>query len=172
MLAQILGFAALFSSVLVYSRKEKSSLLLLKALQDVLWCVHYLLLACCSAAATSAICTTRSFVFYNSHKKWANSKWWVLAYLLFYVISAAVTWKNVYSILPALASCVSTVAFYQTRITRTKLLQIGASLVTLSYTVLQSHSLTVYLGVTLTISTAAISLIRHRLHSNPAHEQA
>lgn len=161
-LAQIFGFGALISSVIIYSRKKRTSLLLFKATQDILWGIHYLLLGCYSAAASSAICVTRSFVFYNDNKKWAKSKLWVLVYLSFYAVSAAMTWQNVYSILPALASCTSTVAFYLKKTEQTKALQIVASLITLSYTILQSHSLTVYLGVTLTIVTAAFSLLRHR----------
>lgn len=99
-------------------------------------------------------------MFYNSNKKWANSKFWVAAYIAFYGVSAVLTWQNAYSLLPALASCTSTVAFYLKRPEHTKLVQIVASLITLSYTVLQSHSLTVYLGVSLTIITALISLAK------------
>ncbi len=171
--AQCIGFCALITSVIIYSRKERSKLLLFKAVQDILWGAHYLLLACYSAAATSLICVTRSVVFYHNNKKWAKSKLWVLAYLAFYLISAALTWQNVYSILPSLASCTSTVAFYQKKTEHTKLLQILASLITLTYTILQSHSLTVYLGVTLTIVTASISLWRsfrtRKASANPQH---
>ena len=159
--AQVFGFGALLTSIVIYSRKNRSSLLLCKAVQDILWGVHYLLLACYSAAATSAICITRSVVFYHSDKKWASSKLWLLAYLAFYGISAVLTWQNVYSLLPALASCTSTVAFFSKRPERTKLLQIGASLITLTYNILHSHSLTVYLGISLTITTAAISLLKY-----------
>lgn len=160
-LAQIFGFCALISSVIIYSRKGRSSLLLFKAMQDIFWGIHYLLLACYSAAATSMICVTRSFVFYHSDKKWAKSRLWVLAYLVFYAVSAAITWRNIYSLLPALASCTSTWAFYLKKTEHTKGLQIVASLITLSYTILQSHSVTVYLGVALTITTASISLLNH-----------
>ena len=161
LIAQVFGFGALTSSILIYSRKERKSLLLCKAAQDLLWGTHYLLLSCYSAAASSAICLTRSFVFYNSDKKWAKSRLWVLAYISFYLLSAVVTWQNIYSILPACASCVSTVAFYLKRPERTKALQMGASLITLSYNILQSNSLTVYLGVTLTLVTSVISLYQH-----------
>lgn len=160
-LAQIFGLGALISSVIIYSRKDRSRLLIFKAMQDIFWGIHYLLLACYSAAVTSMICVTRSFVFYHSDKKWAKSMLWVLAYLVFYAVSAVVTWQNIYSILPALASCISTVAFYLKKIEQTKALQIVASLITLTYTILQSHSVTVYLGVALTVTTASISLLNH-----------
>jgi len=158
-LAQVFGFGALASSVIIYSRKTKRNLLIFKAVQDVCWCIHYLLLSCYSAAATSAICVTRSMVFCNP--KMGKNKLWLGAYLLFYAVSAALTWQNGYSLLPALASCVSAVAFYLPKPHQTKAVQIVASCITLSYNILQSHSLSVYLGVTLTVTTAAISLCQY-----------
>ena len=160
-LAQIFGFGALISSIIIYSRKNRSSLLIFKATQDIFWGIHYLLLACYTAAVTSAIGVSRSFVFYHSDKKWAKSKLWILAYLVFYAVSAVFTWQNVYSLLPAVASCTSTVAFYLKKPEQTKALQIFASLIILCYTILQSHSITVYLGVALTVTTAGISLLNH-----------
>ena len=158
-LAQLFGIGAITSSIIIYSRKDRRNLLRFKAIQDICWGIHYLLLACYSAAASSGICFTRSFVFYNSEKKWAKSRLWVVAYIAFYLVSAVMTWQNIFSILPACASCVSTVAFYRKNPAHTKALQIIASLITLSYNILQSHSLSVYLGVSLTISTSVISLI-------------
>ena len=74
-LAQVFGFGALASSVIIYSRKTKRNLLIFKAVQDVCWCIHYLLLSCYSAAATSAICVTRSMVFCNP--KMGKNKLWL-----------------------------------------------------------------------------------------------
>lgn len=160
-LPQLFGFGALLTSIIIYSRKNRKSLLLCKAVQDVLWGIHYLLLACYSAAATSAICITRSFVFYHRDKQKGKAWLWVVAYFAFYAVSAVLTWQNAYSLLPATASCTSTVAFFRKKPEHTKALQIMASLITLSYNILQSHSLTVYLGVTLTVTTSVISLWQH-----------
>ena len=159
-LAQVFGFGALASSLIIYSRKKKSSLLIFKAVQDIFWCIHYLLLNCLSAAGTSAICVSRSFVIFQCDKKGLRSRWWMGAYLLFYAVSAFFTWQNIFSLLPVMASCTSTVAFFQKKLAHTKLLQILASCITLTYNILWSHSLTVYLGVALTITTATISLLR------------
>ena len=144
-IAQFFGGLAILSSIIIYSRKKRNSLLLFKAIQDILWMIHYLLLSCHSAAASSFICVSRSFVFYNSDKKWEKSRLWVA----------------LYSILPSLASCTSTVAFYLRKTHKTKFLQIIASLITLTYTIFVSHSIAVYFGVFLTITTSAISLFQY-----------
>lgn len=159
-LAQVFGFGALLTSIVIYSRKNKKSMLICKAVQDSLWGIHYLLLACYSAAGTSAVCIVRSFVFYHRDKQ-RKAVWWVLVFFAFYAVSAALTWQNAYSLLPALASCTSTVAFFMKKPEHTKMLQIVASLITLSYNILQSHSLTVYFGVAITVTTAVISLIQY-----------
>lgn len=161
-LAQVFGFGALAASLIIYSRKKKSSLLLFKAVQDIFWCIHYLLLSCFSAAGTSAICVSRSFVIYHCEQKGKKSRWAMAAYLLFYGVSVFFTWQNAFSLLPVLASCTSTVAFFQKKLTHTKLLQILASCITLTYNILWSHSLTVYLGVALTVTTATVSLLKTR----------
>ena len=153
----LMGNVAVISAVQFNNRKI---VLGAQALACILWSVHYGALGAVTALCTNFISFGRSAVFFFNHKKWAKSKLWVLAYLAFYMISAALTWQNAYSLLPALASCTSTVAFYQKRTEHTKLLQILASLITLTYTILQSHSLTVYFGVTLTIVTASLSLWR------------
>lgn len=168
-IAQFFGLGALIISAVIYSRKNRSSLLLFKALQDILWGIHYLLLSCWSAAAASAICISRSLIFCNSDKKWAKNKLWVFVYIGFYMISAVVTWQNIYSILPTIASCTSTVAFSLNRTEHTKIVQIAASLITLTYNILQSHSVTVYLGVALTVTTASISLYKHYTQKRKAN---
>ena len=165
-ISEIFGFFALLSSVMIYSQNKRSRILIFKGIQDLFWGIHYLLLSCFPAAATSIICLSRSFVFYHSEKKWAKGRFWVIAYIGFYIISAVLTWQNIYSILPASASCISTIAFFQKAPEKTKMLQICASLVTLSYNLLQSHSIAVYAGVTLTLTTAALSLIRHYQEKN------
>ena len=160
-IAQFFGGLAILSSIIIYSRKKRNSLLLFKAIQDILWAIHYLLLSCHSAAASSFICVSRSIVFYNSDKKLGKSRLWVALYIVFYIVSSVITWQNFYSILPSLASCTSTVAFYSRKTHKTKFLQIIASLITLTYTIFVSHSIAVYFGVFLTITTSAISLFQY-----------
>ena len=158
-IAQGLGGIAIVSSIIIYSRKTRKKLLIFKSVQDICWFLHYILLAAFSAAATSALCVFRSFVYYNNDKKFAKSKLWLPIFLTLYAISAIFTWKGIFSIFPAMSSSVSAVAFWMKNPRHTKMLAILASTCTLIYNVTIAHSISVYIGVTFTITTSLLSLI-------------
>lgn len=163
-IAQIIGFIAVGSSLVVYSQKKRRYLLLAKTAQDVAWLLHYLLLGCLTPAVTSGVNITRSLVFVSSDgKKEAKSRIWLPVYIAVYIACAPLTWKNAFSVLPVAASVISTVCFYVRDIRVTKILAIAASSVTLSYNIFVSHSLSVYIGASITIVTALVSLISGRI---------
>ncbi|MBQ6824047.1 MAG: YgjV family protein [Clostridia bacterium] len=76
-----------------------------------------------------------------------------------YTPSAALTWKNVFSILPALSSSVSTFAFWMKEPRHTKMLAILASSITLTYNITAAHSPSVYVAVSITMLTSIVSLV-------------
>jgi hypothetical protein len=162
LLSQLFGAGAITCSLIIYSRRSKQSLLLFKCAQDCFWLVHYLLLATYPAAATSALCVSRSLVFRKTGNKGQSNRWVLAIYLALYAASAALTWKNLFSLLPAISSSISTVAFWVPCVKYTKYLSIGAALCTLCYNLLVAHSVTVYIGVCFTVTTSVISLISQR----------
>ena len=158
-IAQIFGALAICCSLIIYSRKERKKLLIFKCVQDICWCTHYLLLSAFTAAATSALCVTRSIAFYASPKKDKKSIIILFVYLALYALSAALTWKNAFSILPAISSSISTIAFWMKKPSQTKVLSIFASCCTVGYNIAVAHSISVYVGAAITITTSIISLI-------------
>ena len=161
-IAQALGGAAIIDSFIIFQQTKRRRLLALKMLQDILWLSHYVLLGAWSAAATSAICFFRGIVFYNRDKKWASSMLWLLGFIVMYVISAALTYQDLFSLFPAVSSTLSAVAFWCKEHKKTKAISICASICTLIYNITHARSITVYVGTLMTISSSAISLIRTR----------
>lgn len=161
-IAQSVGCIAVVTSLIIYQRKTKKGILAFKLVQDICWLTHYLLIAAFPAAATSGLCICRGFIFYHSDKKIGKSFWWLPIFLTLYAVSAILTWKNAFSIFPAISSSLSTVAFWMKDPRKTKLISILASLCTLTYNITQAHSIIVYVGVTFTILSAANSLILTR----------
>ena len=157
--AQAFGAIAICCSLLIYSRNDRKKLLIFKCIQDLCWCTHYLLLGAFSAVATSGLCIGRSMAFYGNPKKQRKSKLLLVLFLVLYAISAALTWKNAFSILPALSSSISTFAFWMKEPRHTKMLAILASWITLSYNITVTHSPSVYVAVTFTTLTSVVSLI-------------
>ena len=160
--AQIFGTIAILCSLIIYSRRSKSKLLIFKCFQDLCWLAHYLLLSVFPSAASSFLCVGRSVVFYRNTDEKQRSKFFLGLFLCLYAISALLTWKNIFSIIPAVSSSVSTVAFWMKKTKHIKMLSILASLLTLSYNVIVVHSITVYAGVTFTILTSVFSLLKLR----------
>lgn len=159
-IAQIFGAVAILSSIVIYQQKTRKRLLSFKLVQDVCWCIHYLILGAYSAAATSFICTSRSVIYYNNDKPIFASKLWLLIYICLYAVSAVFTWNGIFSIFPAMSSILSSIGFWVKQPIRTKAISVCASACTLVYNINVSHSAMVYIGVTLTISSALISIFR------------
>lgn len=160
-IAQIFGVLAITCSLIIYTRNERKKLLIFKCIQDVCWLTHYLLLSAYSAVASSALCIIRSVVYYSVKKGDDNRALQFLLLALFldlYALSAVLTWKNVFSIFPALGSSISTVAFWMKNTRHTKALSIFASSSTLTYNVAVAHSASVYVGASITILTSLYSL--------------
>ena len=158
-IAQFFGVLAITSSLIIYSRKTRGKLIFFKSLQDLFWVVHYLLISAYSAAATNALCFVRESVFYRvKNKKW--DKLLLVVFLMLYMLSAFFTWKNIFSIFPAVSSSVSTVAFWVKNPRNTKKLALVAATCTLIYNITLAQSLAVYVGVAFTIITSIISLLK------------
>ena len=158
-IAQIFGALAITSSVIIYSRKTRGKLIFYKSLQDLFWVAHYSLISAYSAMATNALCFVRESVFYRvKNKKW--DKILLFVFLALYMLSAVFTWKNIFSIFPAVSSSVSTVAFWVKNPRNTKKLALVAATCTLIYNIALAQSLAVYVGVAFTIITSIISLLK------------
>lgn len=158
-IAQIFGFAAITSSIIIYSRKTREKLIFFKSLQDLFWVVHYSMIHAYSAAATNGLCFIRESVFSRMKNK-KYDKVLLAVFLLLYLLSAVFTWKNIFSIFPAVSSSISTVAFWVKNPRTTKKLSIGAAACTLIYNIMLAQSVSVYVGVTFTAITSIISLLK------------
>ncbi len=162
-IAQLFGFSAIGISFLVYSRKKRRHILICKLLQDIFWMLHYFLLGTYSAAVTNMICATREILFFSESPRISKTKTITFTFIAFYLVSAILTWKNVYSIFPALSSTFSAIAFSFKKPIYTKLIAIPSSLCTLVYNITTSHSVSVYVGITISLGTLCFSLVETAL---------
>ena len=124
---QFIGLAAMIMSWIVFIQHKRKNILLSKLMCDILWTVHYIMFLSYSAAAVTTIAIFRECVFYNYDKNWAKSKLWSPAFLLLFMVSAVITWKNVYSLIPAMSTVLTTIAFRNGNISITRLLAFIAS---------------------------------------------
>ena len=170
MIAQIFGFGAIGCSLLIYTRKKRDSLLIFKLVQDLCWAMHYGLLGAYSAMASSLICASRETVYYNKNPKISKNVPLFIGFLLFFALSAVLTWKNVFSIFPAMSSIFSTIAFRIKRARLLKLMALPSYACTLVYNIAVAHSISVYVGLTITLSSITYSFIRDAIAAKKQKE--
>ena len=112
MLSTIFGVLGMATTVLIYQQKTRKGLILSKLLSDVIWFLYYICLSAYSGAAIAVIGMIRELVFINREKKWAKHPIWLVFFLMLSFISAIITWKNIFSVLPCIASAISVVSFW------------------------------------------------------------
>lgn len=161
MIAMFFGVLGVAANVIIYQQKSGKKLLMYKLISDVIWMLHYLSLNAISGALVAGIGIIRETVFLNQNKKWAQSKLWLVLFLILSVLSAAFTWKNVFSVLPALASVLSVYSFWRSKpsLTRTLAFPISASMLTYD---LACGS---YMGICneiFTLGSAIVGIFRNR----------
>lgn len=108
----IFGALGMATTVLIYQQKNRKGLLFSKLLSDVIWFLYYMCLSAYSGAAIAVIGIIRELVFINREKKWANHPFWLVFFLLLSLGSAFITWKNMFSVLPCIASAISIISFW------------------------------------------------------------
>ena len=157
--AWLLGIAGILINILIFQQKDRKNLLTTKLLADIAWTTHYLCLSAWSGAAVCGIGIVRESVFLNRPKKWADSPLWLVLFFICSLVSAVLTWKSPFSILPALASMMSIISFWIGNPKLTRWLQIPISLSFFTYNV-TVFSVTGIINEALTMTSIAIAFIR------------
>ncbi|MBR2038059.1 MAG: YgjV family protein [Lachnospiraceae bacterium] len=139
LLGQVFGFCAVITSFVIYQQKSRKKFIQFKLAIDLLWTLHFLFIGSRPAFITTALAIFREIVFFNKDKKWAKNRIWIFFFLSMFLTSAILTWKNIYSVIPACASSLTTIAFWSNNVTTIKLLLLPASVGMFIYS-MQAHS--------------------------------
>lgn len=121
-ISQVIGFVGTIVSFIIFQQNKRSRIIGLQILSTSLFAVHYILLGAFTGAALNLIAVTRSIVFYNNDKKWAKSPAWLWFYIIVSVVASIFTWENWYSILPAIALVLTTIANWMKSETKIRLI--------------------------------------------------
>ena len=124
-IGQIIGVIAMLESFFIFQVSERKKMVILKLIDDFLWVAHFLLISGYTAALTTSVAVIREIIFYyKGSKKWANSKWWAIGFSFIFLLCSLLTWTNIFSLLPALASAISTWVFWVDKTNHGKIIQI------------------------------------------------
>ena len=159
-LSYVAGFLGIISTVVIYQQKTRIGLLISKLISDVIWFCQYALIGAWSGAAISVIAMIRELIFINRKKKWANSPLWLLLFIALSGVSGILTWKNLYSIFPCIASALAVIGFWIGNPKLSRFLSYPISSCMLTYAI----SNTAYMAIInelLSIGSSVVGNIRH-----------
>ena len=157
---QTFGYGGTLLNCLIYLQKDRKKLVFTKLLSDVAWAVHYFLLGAYAGFSIAAIGIVRETVSYNKHKKWASSILWPILFMLIGVGGAVLSERTWYSLLPAFASAVSVICFWQNRPSKSRLLALLISACMMTYDVVL-HSTAGIVNEILTVFSVFLGMLLH-----------
>ena len=164
-LSYIAGFLGIVSTVVIYQQKTRVGLLISKLVSDVIWFAQYALIGAWSGAAISIIAIIRELIFINRKKKWAQSPLWLVLFLVLSGVSGIITWQNVYSIFPCVASALAVIGFWIGKPKLSRFLSYPISACMLTYAI-SNAAIMAIANELLSIGSSVVGNIRHDFKKN------
>ena len=135
LIGQIIGYVASFITLTIFFRKKRNDMIVLKLITDLLWMTHHILIGSYPAAATTIIAVGREIVFYITAKNGKMNNIYPVIFALMFASSAIITWKDAFSLLPAMASIAATAAFWNKNPQAIRIISLISSVFMLIYAI-------------------------------------
>ena len=158
-IAQAVGIVGLIFAVISFQKNNNKGILLFQVMAALTFFIHFTLLGAYTGAAMNLIGAARNLVFYNREKRWAQSRYWVAAFIGIYIIVGMLTWKDGFSILPIIAMTLSSVGLWIKNPKFTRLIVLPSSPCWLVYNIVSS-SIAGILTETFVVTSLIIAVIR------------
>lgn len=114
--AQGIGFVALFFAVMAFQSNKREKLLFFQLLSATFYLLNLFLLGAYTGAVVMAFGVIRNCIFIQKgKKKWASSPVWVFIFIGIFTISGLLTYENIFSILPIIGMSLGTISFWMTK---------------------------------------------------------
>ena len=155
----------MLANFMVYQQKERKKLLITKMTGDFLWALHYASLLAWSGTVVCGIAFSRSIIFLNEGKKWANGKKWLIVFLVLGICLNIATWKNIFCIFPCIAGILAVVSFWQSKPGVSKILAYPISLCMIIYD-FSCHSVMGLVSESIVLTSCTISLFQKKVKNN------
>ena len=160
LLSEALGFLGIVLNIVIYQQKKRKPLLRWKLVSDVAWGLHYAVAGNYSGAAVGTIGIARESSFLAIEGKKIDRRPFLAIFFVCACISVWVTWKGWASLLPAAASILSVISFWQQNPKLSRFLALPISACMRSYDILVG-SVTGIGNELLTLGSVFIGIYRH-----------
>lgn len=123
LIAQLFGIIAIIINILCIHFNSKEKILKIMIISNILVTIQFFLLNAITGGVVSIINTIRCYIFYLYKKN--NKKKSVITLILFeiiYILSGIISWQNIWSIFPIIATVTCTYGLWQDNILITKII--------------------------------------------------
>ena len=105
--SQIAGFSAFVISLIAYHKNSKKKIFQTMIVANVLDILHYLFLGAFSGSVTKIIALIRNeIIILKDKNKKLNNIYILMIFILAYIATGILTYKNIYSLLPIIAASI------------------------------------------------------------------
>jgi hypothetical protein len=126
-IAQAVGFIGMVLAFISFQKGNREGIILFQIMASFVFTLHFTLLGAYTGAILNIFGVLRNIVFLHREKSWANKKAWLYIFLLLFIISGLITYKNVYSLFPILGMCIASVALWMRNSKHTRFIVIFSS---------------------------------------------
>lgn len=157
----ISGILAIGLAFFILISRSRSKMLGFKLADDILWALNFFFKGSIAftGCAQHSIAILREIVFsFKGKKNWANSPVWLAVFILFFVTMPIYTWAGVISVMPAVASILSTIGFYFKNPHNTRLINVLVQPIMITYAWLVTNYFSL-LCSSITLISTVIGLI-------------
>ena len=159
-IGHFIGICAALLSFFTYIQKTRKQVVFIKLSCDCLWCLHYFLIGAFSGGAINIVNITRDTVVYHREDKaWAKSKLWLIAFLIFTVVSGLLSWQGYISLLPTIGSVFGVLGIYQSEPRKISLVTLPGIILWLIYSIFVFSPQSIICNI-ISIASVIISLLR------------
>jgi hypothetical protein len=124
-LIQIVGFIGLLFLVLSFQQKSRKNILILMALGQLIFMVHFILLGAWTAAGMNIVGTVRTLVFRSrEEKKWASWKYWPVVFILLFATAGLLARESWLGVLPVIAMTIETTGLWLKNVKRLRFINL------------------------------------------------
>lgn len=169
-IAQAVGFVGMIMAFISFQKSNREGIILFQIMASFIFTLHFTLLGTITNDYTGAVMNVlgviRNIIFLHREKSWANNKAWLYIFLLFFIVSGIITYRNIFSLFPVLGMCIASVALWMRNSKHTRFIVIFASPCWLIYNIV-NHSIPGVLTESFVLISLTISIIRYDLLKIP-----
>jgi D-alanyl-lipoteichoic acid acyltransferase DltB (MBOAT superfamily) len=111
-LAQIIGFIAVCFTFALFQVNNRRSMLAIGLVGGTLYAAHFILLGALTGAALNVVNIAKAGIFYKYNEK-RRPNWLPYLFIGLTILSGIATWQGFRTLLPVIAGCAATIAFWQ-----------------------------------------------------------